>query len=103
MSGPQSDLRVGLPAQTVMKGERPYHEPIRMLSVIEAPRERIDQIIRRHKVLQEYYDNQWVHLIALDPEDKIFYHYLPGQGWVPLREERPVPQDEMFLEKEQSV
>lgn len=102
MSGPQSDLRVGLPAQTVMKGKRPYHEPMRMLSVIEAPRERIEQIIRRHKVLQEYYDNEWVHLIALDPGDKIFYRYLPSQEWVPLREER-IPQDEMILEKEQNV
>lgn len=103
MAGPQSDLRVGLPAQTVMKGERPYHEPMRMLSVIEAPQERISQIIRRHKVLQEYYHNDWVHLIALDPEDKTFYRYLPSREWVPLREARAIPQDEIFLEKEQSV
>ncbi len=103
MSGPQSDLRVGLPAQTVMKGERPYHEPMRPLSVIEAPRERIGAIIRRHKVLQEYYHNEWVYLIALDPGDKIFYRYLPREGWVPLREERAIPQDEMFLAKEQNV
>ncbi|MCG3110179.1 MAG: DUF2309 domain-containing protein [Candidatus Manganitrophus sp. SB1] len=103
MSGPQSDLRVGLPAQTVMKGERPYHEPMRLLSVIEAPRERIGAIIRRHKVLQEYYHNEWVHLIALDPGDKIFYRYLPSREWVPLREARAIPQDEMFLAKEQNV
>ncbi|MDC4206083.1 MAG: DUF2309 domain-containing protein [Candidatus Manganitrophus sp.] len=103
MSGPQSDLRVGLPAQTVMKGERPYHEPMRLLSVIEAPRERIGAIIRRHKVLQEYYHNEWVHLIALDPGDKIFYRYLPSREWVPLKEARAIPQDEMFLAKEQNV
>lgn len=101
MSGPQSDLRVGLPAQTVMKGERPYHEPMRLLSVIEAPRERIGAIIRRHKVLQEYYHNEWVHLIALDPGDKTFYRYLPSQEWVPLEE--PIRQEKMILEKEQNV
>jgi uncharacterized protein YbcC (UPF0753/DUF2309 family) len=54
MSGPQSDLRTGLAAQSVMNGPRPYHEPMRMISVIEAPRDRISQIIRRHKLLQHF-------------------------------------------------
>jgi uncharacterized protein YbcC (UPF0753/DUF2309 family) len=103
MSGPQSDLRVGLAAQTVMKGERPYHEPMRMLSIIEASRERISQIVGRHKVLQEYYDNEWVRLIALDPEDKIFYLYIPKLGWTPLRNRAPGPSDKMHLEKELSL
>ncbi|TAK08805.1 MAG: DUF2309 domain-containing protein, partial [Candidatus Manganitrophaceae bacterium] len=88
MSGPQSDLRVGLAAQTVLKGERPYHEPMRMLSVIEASRERIGQIIRRHKILQHYYDNEWVRLVVLDPEEKTFYVYVPKQGWVPVQERK---------------
>ena len=43
MAGPQSDLRTGLAWQTVMDGPRPYHEPMRLLTLIEAPRERIDQ------------------------------------------------------------
>ncbi|MBI3802626.1 MAG: DUF2309 family protein [Nitrospirae bacterium] len=88
MSGPQSDLRVGLAAQTVLKGEQPYHEPIRMLSLIEGSREQIGQIIRRHKILQHYFDNEWVRLIALDPEEKRFYLYLPKRGWVPVLGEK---------------
>jgi uncharacterized protein YbcC (UPF0753/DUF2309 family) len=103
MSGPQSDLRIGLAAQTVMKGERPYHEPMRLLSIIEASRDRISRIIRRHKVLQEYYDNEWVRLIALDPEDQIFYLYLPKFGWTPLRDRAPASSDKMHLEKELSL
>ena len=90
MSGPQSDLRTGLAWQTVMDGPRPYHEPMRLLTLIEAPRERISQIIRRHQILQRYYDNEWVRLAALDPEEKTFYCYIPKQGWTPERE-RPVP------------
>ena len=31
MSGPWSDLRLGLARQTVMNGEMPYHEPMRLL------------------------------------------------------------------------
>ncbi len=38
MSGPWSDLRLGLARQTVMNGDVPYHEPMRLLTVIEAPR-----------------------------------------------------------------
>jgi uncharacterized protein YbcC (UPF0753/DUF2309 family) len=86
MSGPQSDLRTGLAWQTVMDGPRPYHEPMRLLTLIEAPRERILQIIRRHRVLQQYYDNEWVRLAALDPEEKKFYNYIPKRGWTPLKE-----------------
>lgn len=93
MSGPQSDLRTGLAWQTVMDGTRPYHEPMRLFTLIEAPRERILQIIKRHSVLQNYYDNEWVRLAALDPGEGTFYLYIPKTGWVPFRDEAPIPQD----------
>jgi len=81
MAGPQSDLRTGLAGQTVMDGPRPYHEPMRLLTLIEAPRERIDQIIRGHRLLQHLYDNEWVRLIAIEPEEGILYRYIPKHGW----------------------
>jgi uncharacterized protein YbcC (UPF0753/DUF2309 family) len=90
MSGPQSDLRTGLARQTVMDGPRPFHEPMRMLTLIEAPRDRIAGIIRRHRFLQHLYDNEWVRLAVLDPDEKIFYEYVPKQGWRPANGgERP--------------
>jgi hypothetical protein len=89
MSGPQSDLRTGLAWQTVMDGPRPYHEPMRLLTLIEAPRERISQIIRRHSVLRHLYDNEWVRLAALDPAEGIFYDYVPKQGWSPSSDAGP--------------
>ncbi|MHB1606222.1 MAG: DUF2309 domain-containing protein [Leptospirales bacterium] len=87
MSGPQSDLRTGLARQTVMDGHRPYHEPMRLFTLIEAPRERISQIIRLHKVLQHYYDNEWVRLMAIEPDGKTLHQYIPNQGWVPFEQE----------------
>jgi hypothetical protein len=62
MSGPWSDLRLGLARQTVMNGEMPYHEPMRLLTIVEAPRKGIEKLIARHEVLQHYYHNEWVHL-----------------------------------------
>ena len=87
MSGPQSDLRTGLAWQTVMDGPRPFHEPMRMLTLIEAPREQVLRIIGRHRFLQRLYDNEWVHLAVLEPEEKVFYRYFPQLGWTPIKEE----------------
>ncbi|HEU4686667.1 MAG TPA: DUF2309 domain-containing protein [Nitrospira sp.] len=81
MSGPWSDLRLGLAKQTVMNGSMPYHEPMRLLTIVEAPRGRIDRLISRHEMLQHYYHNEWVHLVALDPEDEVWYRYHPKGTW----------------------
>jgi uncharacterized protein YbcC (UPF0753/DUF2309 family) len=87
MSGPQSDLRTGLAWQTVMNGERPYHEAMRLLTIVEAPRERVDGIIRNQSLLRRLYDNEWLSLIAVDPNDRSFHRYLPNQGWKPADED----------------
>lgn len=81
MSGPQSDLRTGLAWQTVMNGAQPYHEAMRLLTIIEAPRERIEKIVARQRHLQRLYDNQWLHLFAIDPQLRLCYRYVPKQGW----------------------
>ena len=84
MSGVSGDLRIGLPAQTVLDGPRPYHEPMRLLAVIEAPRERIRTIILKHPLLEQLFDYEWVSLVALDPKDETFYEYEGMTGWAPL-------------------
>jgi uncharacterized protein YbcC (UPF0753/DUF2309 family) len=82
MSGPQSDLRTGLAWQSMMNGDLPYHEPLRLLVVIEAPRERILQILERQPILKQLCDNEWIHLIAVDHDsDELFYRYRSKQGW----------------------
>ena len=35
-----------------MNGDVPYHEPMRLLTIVEAPRSRIEKLIARHEVLQ---------------------------------------------------
>jgi uncharacterized protein YbcC (UPF0753/DUF2309 family) len=86
MSGPWSDLRLGLARQTVMNGDVPYHEPMRLLTIVEAPRASIEKLITRHEVLQHFYHNEWVHLVALDPNDGIWYRYRPTGEWAPIHD-----------------
>ncbi len=83
MAGPQSDLRTGLAWQTVMSGgDQTYHEPMRLFVAVEAPRDRILAIIERSELLTKLFDNEWMHLVAIDPEsDYLLYRYIPKQGF----------------------
>lgn len=81
MSGPWSDLRLGLAWQTVMNGDRPYHEPMRLVTIVDAPRFTIERLIARHELLQHLYHNEWVHLVAIAPEDGALYRYRPKGDW----------------------
>lgn len=84
MLGRQSDLQTGLPLQTVNNGKLRYHEPMRLLIVIEAPPARITPIIQRHEILHHLLHHQWVTLTALDPDHGDLARYLPSGSWEPL-------------------
>lgn len=81
MTGVWSDLRIGLPAQTVLNGPEPYHEPMRLLAVIEAPRSRVRDIIIRQPLLEQLFDGGWMILVVLEPADGMFYLYNGIDGW----------------------
>ncbi len=81
MWGNEGDLLVGLPAQTLRDGERLVHEPVRLTVLIEAPRGRIDAIISKNPVLRDLFRNEWMLLIAADPEDREFYRYRFPDLW----------------------
>ncbi len=90
MLGSQGDLQGGLPLQGVADGARRYHEPMRLLALIEAPRERISGIIGKHAILQALFHNQWVHLVALDAARNEFFRYGADGAWsreAPVRPE----------------
>ena len=81
MLGSQSDLQSGLPLQGVNDGAVHYHEPMRLLAIIEAPKQRIASIIRKHDVLQQIFHNRWMNLLALDPQTRQFHRYHPDSTW----------------------
>jgi hypothetical protein len=64
--GAGGDLKLGLPLQSLFVGDRPFHEPLRLLTVVEAPIARVDGVIARNPVLRELFGGRWVHLAARD-------------------------------------
>ena len=84
MLGSQSDLQGGLPVQGIADGARRYHEPMRLLAIIEAPRTRISELIQKHAALQTLFHNQWVNLLALEPASREFHRYNADATWARL-------------------
>ncbi|MEE4245637.1 MAG: putative inorganic carbon transporter subunit DabA [Kangiellaceae bacterium] len=81
MYGAQSDLATGLPLQTVNDGDQHYHEPVRLLIVIEANTDTIAAIIAKYELLQQFFHNGWLNLIAVDPISGHFQRYSTDAQW----------------------
>ncbi len=68
MTGNLSDLRTGLPSQTVLKDGQPYHEPMRLITVIEAPFEHARNAVDGVVTVKNLVQNAWIRLLIVDPE-----------------------------------
>jgi hypothetical protein len=74
-------LRAGLPWQSVHDGEDYAHEPLRLSVCIEAPREAMTDILRRHEGVRALFDNRWLHLFALDEAGRMAWRYTGDLDW----------------------
>ncbi len=83
MSGNLSDLRTGLPTQTVLKGELPHHRPVRLITLVEAPLDIVEGAFQRIRKVRELVHNRWINLLVLDPERKDLLLFDRGE-WVKL-------------------
>ncbi|CAI2717544.1 DUF2309 domain-containing protein [Nitrospina watsonii] len=81
MRGSQSDLQMGFPLQTVNNGDAHFHEPMRLLAIIEQTPDVISAIIQKHEILQQLFHNQWLNLVALDLRKFEFHRYNPNATW----------------------
>ena len=79
MTGNLSDLRTGLPAQTVLNRGQPYHEPMRLITVIEAPFAHASGAIEAVAAVSRLVRNYWVRMIIIDPETGQVHIYRQGQ------------------------
>ena len=62
------DLRPGLPWQMIE-----VHDPVRLLVIVEHRPEIVLQAIQSAPEVFEWYRNEWVHIVALHPEEQQFY------------------------------
>lgn len=83
--GDGGDLRVGLPMQSVAISGRPFHEPLRLLAMIEAPLERTADIVQRNRDLRLLVDNGWIAMVGRAGPDDPWSRLEPDGRWQPWR------------------
>lgn len=71
------DLRSGLPLQMVE-----VHDPVRLLMIVEHYPDVISKVIKSNPDLYEWFSNEWIHLVALHPDEKKLY-VLEAEKFVP--------------------
>jgi uncharacterized protein YbcC (UPF0753/DUF2309 family) len=72
-NGIDGDLRAGLPNQMVE-----VHDPIRLMVIVEHFPEIVLKAIHVNPETYEWFENEWVHLVAMNPEDKSLYYFKDG-------------------------
>ncbi len=68
------DLRPGLPLQMIE-----VHDPIRLLVIVEHFPEIVLKTIKILPELYEWFNNEWVHLVSVNPETKQFSYFKDGE------------------------
>ena len=81
--GQSGDLAVGLPMQSVMLGEQRAHDPLRLLAVVQAPLDRIEDIILRNSGLRQLVEGEWIHVVARATDNDPWSFRTPSGGWEP--------------------
>ena len=82
MQGNASDLMHGLPLQSVFASDTvPYHQPVRLATIVYAPKFFLDSIIASSALLQQLFANQWLALYCIQPDTKQIYQLEASLQW----------------------
>ena len=89
--GNGGDILTGLPLQSVKAADdEPYHQPLRLSTVIHAPCERVMDILSENETVRQLLDNDWLSLTVVDPtKDHRVFDYAGELSWRPLDETEP--------------
>ena len=72
-NGTDGDLRPGLPMQMIE-----IHDPVRLLIIVEHFPEIVLQTIQKLPEMYEWFINEWVNLVVVNPETKEFHFFRDG-------------------------
>jgi len=91
--GNGGDLETGLPSQSVAGADgEPYHQPLRLSTVIHAPVDRVTEVLAGCEAVAELLDNGWCSLTVVDPtRDHRAFRYDGALGWTPAPGEPASP------------
>lgn len=78
-NGFDGDLRPGLPAQMIE-----LHDPVRLIIIVEHFPEVVLKTIQSDYSMFEWYKNEWIHLVSLDPQTKKFF-VLKEETFIPYQ------------------
>lgn len=80
------DLRTGLPSQMIE-----VHDPVRLIILIEHYPEIVLSTIKILPELYEWFINDWVHLMVINPDNNQFYFFKNGEFtlYKPLHKDTP--------------
>ncbi len=84
------DLRSGLPLQMIE-----VHDPVRLLMIVEHKPQVVKKVIQSKPELYEWFANEWINLVAMDPEKKKLYVFKDGDfvRYQPLTKKIPTVHD----------
>lgn len=84
------DLRPGLPLQMIE-----VHDPVRLMMIVEHRPDVVLKTIKANPALYEWFANEWIHLVALHPEEKALYLFKDGTfvPYAPLTKKLPTVRD----------
>ncbi|NPA52007.1 MAG: DUF2309 domain-containing protein [Aquificae bacterium] len=77
--GNYSDLKIGLPTQTVLLEDKPYHEPTRLIVFLEAPMELALKATKASELASPIILNEWIRLVLIDEKDGKIYKFEDGE------------------------
>ena len=77
-NGNYSDLKIGLPTQSVITEGEAYHEPVRLLTYMEAPLDTVAKAVE-NSIAKDFILNEWIRPIIIDKEAKKVYSYEYGE------------------------
>jgi len=85
-NGFDGDLRPGLPSQMIE-----IHDPIRLLVIVEHFPEVVLKTIQSSDAMYEWFINEWVHLVSINPETRELCIFKEGvfTPYKPLRTTTP--------------
>lgn len=86
-NGIEGDLRTGLPYQMVE-----VHDPVRLLVIVEHFPEVVAETISRNPDTLNWFNENWVRLVAAHPENRKLYFYENGSFTEYHPSEAPVPE-----------